>query len=125
MIRIQVLLDPGEKETFRRLAQERGLSLSAWLRQAALLRSAEESRASRLRSTAALRAFFAECDARELGREPDWSEHVDVLESSKREGTGAPAPDARGRKEPRARGAHGEAPAALPRKSAARDAKKR
>jgi hypothetical protein len=88
MERIQVLLDPGEKEQFRRLAQERGLSLSAWLREAALTRAVGESQALRLRSPRALRAFFAECDVREVGREPEWEEHLDVLETSKREGIG-------------------------------------
>ena len=86
MERIQVLLDPEEKERFRRLAQEKGVSLSAWLREAALKRSAEETRSSRLRTTDALRAFFAQCDLREAGREPDWEEHLEVMDTSKLDG---------------------------------------
>jgi len=90
MERIQILLDPMEREQFRRLAQARGLSLSAWVREAALKQSAEESRQSRMRSGDALRAFFAECDAREAGVEPDWAEHLAVLDASRRQGAGEP-----------------------------------
>ena len=96
MERIQVLLDPLERERFRRLAQARGLSLSAWLREAALKQSSLETRQSKMRSVEALRAFFAECDARETGIEPDWTEHLAVIDASRRQGAGEPtwaAPD--------------------------------
>jgi hypothetical protein len=95
MERIQVLLDPDERELFRRLARQRGLSLSAWLRAAALKQSAAENEVPRVRSVEDLRAFFAECDAREVGREPDWEEHLAALDSSRRDGIGVPtaAPD--------------------------------
>jgi hypothetical protein len=91
MERIQVLLDPEERDRFRSLAQRRGLSLSAWLREAALHRAAEESESTRIRTVDELRAFFAQCDARELGREPDWEEHLAVLDGSMREGVGVPS----------------------------------
>ena len=90
MERIQVLLDPLERERFKRLAQARGLSLSAWLREAALKQSMLESRQSKMRSVDALRAFFAECDARETGVEPDWAEHLAVIDASRRQGAGEP-----------------------------------
>jgi hypothetical protein len=95
MERIQVLLDRDERELFRRLARQRGLSLSAWLRDAALKQSAAESEVPRVRSVEDLRAFFAECDAREVGREPDWEEHLAALDSSRRDGIGVAttAPD--------------------------------
>ena len=85
MERIQVLLHPHERELFRSLARQRGLSLSAWLREAAVKQSAMENELPRLRSVEDLRAFFADCDAREVGREPDWDEHLAALDSSKRE----------------------------------------
>jgi hypothetical protein len=47
--------------------------------EAALKRSAEESQVAQLRSLGELRAFFAECDAWEPGREPEWEEHLDAL----------------------------------------------
>ena len=88
MERIQVLLDPEERELFRRLARQRGLSLSGWLREAALARATEEGRLAPLRTVEALRKFWAACDARAAGREPDWEEHLAVLDASKREGAG-------------------------------------
>ena len=33
-----------------------------------------------------LRAFFSACDRREEGREPDWQDHLAVIEASKRSG---------------------------------------
>jgi hypothetical protein len=89
MERIQVLLDPEERELFRRLARQRGLSLSAWLRDAGLRRAAEEGEVTRMRTVEALRAFFVACDQRETGREPDWEEHLAVLDASKRDGVGS------------------------------------
>jgi hypothetical protein len=90
MERIQVLLDPEERDRFRRLAQQRGLSLSAWLREAGLRRAVEESEVTRIRTRDALRDFFAQCDVREVAVEPDWEEHLAVLDASMREGVGAP-----------------------------------
>ena len=90
MERIQILLDPLEREQFRRLAQARSLSLSAWLREAALKQAEVEGRRSKMRSVEDLRAFFAECDARETGTEPDWTEHLAVLDASRRQGAGEP-----------------------------------
>jgi hypothetical protein len=90
MERIQILLDRLERERFRRLAQARGASLSAWLREAALKQAEVESRRTVMRSAEDLRAFFADCDAREIGTEPDWSEHLAVLDASRRQGAGEP-----------------------------------
>jgi hypothetical protein len=95
MERIQVLVDPEEKERFQRMAQERGVSLSTWLREAGSRRADEESRTARIRSVTALRAFFAACDAREEGREPEWGEHLAVLDASKQDGAGDPSTAAR------------------------------
>jgi hypothetical protein len=88
MERIQVLLDPEERDLLRRLAKQRGLSLSGWLREAALARAAEEGRVSPLRTIEALREFWSACDARGEGREPDWDEHLAVLDASVRQGAG-------------------------------------
>lgn len=33
-----------------------------------------------------LEDFFASCDAREEGTEPDWEEHLQVIERSRRSG---------------------------------------
>jgi hypothetical protein len=56
MRRIQVLVDAGQQEHFRRQAEREGLSLSAWLRRA------------------------------EKGREPDWDEHEAAIARSRASG---------------------------------------
>lgn len=84
--RIQVVLDEGEKELFRRHAEKAGLSLSAWLRRAAR-QSLELERRRRVRTVEDLRSFFGECDRREQGREPEWEEHLRVMAESRQAGT--------------------------------------
>jgi hypothetical protein len=84
--RVQVILDEAERESFRRRARAEGVSLSAWLRRAGRERLSARSTAS-LGSARALRAFFASCDARERGKEPDWREHLEVIETSRRRGS--------------------------------------
>jgi len=88
MTRIHILLDESEKERYRRHAQRAGMSLGAWLRQAAREKLAAEEGATRLDTVAELRAFFASCDEREPEKEPDWAEHRRVIESSQRSGLG-------------------------------------
>ena len=85
--RIQVILSAEEHERLRAVAASEGRSLSTWVRRAALEKLAAKQRRA-LRTVGELRAFFAECDAREPGREPDWSEHVEVMARSRSTGTG-------------------------------------
>ena len=88
-IRVQVILDEEEKELFQRQARREGLSLSAWLRRAGEERLSTRQASPRVETVEELRSFFAACDQRESGREPDWDEHLAVMEASKR--SGAPA----------------------------------
>ena len=88
MVRIQVLLGEQEREDFRRMAKRRGMSLSAWLREAGREKAAEVDSEQRIDSKQALRDFFSRCDGRERGREPDWEEHREVIDRSKRSGAG-------------------------------------
>jgi hypothetical protein len=83
--RIQIVIDELEREEFRRAAAREGLSMSDWLRRAARDRLASTA-ARMLSSVDELRAFFAECDEREVGVEPDWQEHREVIEQSKASG---------------------------------------
>ena len=85
--RIQVVLDPAERERFRRHAVAEGLSLSAWMKTAARERIEQQERRDRLDTIGELQSFFAEGDARELGREPDWEDHLRVIGRSR--GSGA------------------------------------
>lgn len=87
-VRIQVLLDDLEREAFRAEAEREGMSLSAWLRKAGHERLAG-ARPPTIRNLDELRTFFAGCDAREQGDEPHWSEHLAMIEESKKAGLGA------------------------------------
>lgn len=81
-------MDELEREAFREAAVREGLSLSDWLRRAARSRLSAV-KPSRLDSVERLRIFFEECDEREEGTEPSWSEHQKVIESSKARGRSA------------------------------------
>ena len=86
MTRIHLLVDEAEKERYRRHAERAGMSLGAWLRQAAREKLAAEDPGVRIGTAEELGAFFDACDARERGREPDWEEHRRVIERSRRSG---------------------------------------
>lgn len=88
MVRIQVLVDEKERETFRQLAEKEGLSLSGWLRRLATERAEHTSSRNRIGNLSELERFFRACDRREKGsgREPDWNEHLKVMERSRGEG---------------------------------------
>jgi len=82
LARIHVILDDAEKDRFRHQAEREGKSLGAWLREAARERLARAAARPRLDTAAGLKAFWAECDARETSREPDWDAHRRVIEES-------------------------------------------
>ena len=84
--RIHVVLGRTEKERFRRLAEREGKSLSEWLRDVARARADAEEARDRLDTTEQLERFFAACDGREPGREPDWDDHLRVIDGSIRRG---------------------------------------
>jgi hypothetical protein len=86
MARIHIVVDENEKLRFRTRAEREGKSLSAWLRDAAREKLAEESQV-RLETVEELRDFFFACNRRETGTEPDWEQHVRVIKTSK--GSGA------------------------------------
>jgi len=83
-VRVQVILEEEEKELFQSQARREGLSLSSWLRRAGEERLSARKVSARMDTVEDLRAFFASCDHREKGREPDWDEHLAVIEGSKR-----------------------------------------
>jgi hypothetical protein len=76
-----------EKARLERAARRAGMSLSAWLREAAR-EKLEASGPPSLTGEGELLAFFADCDEREAGREPDWDAHRRVIESSRGSGAG-------------------------------------
>jgi hypothetical protein len=80
--RLHIVLDAAEKARFREVAAREGKSLSEWVRDAAREKVATSERGRTLATVGALEEFFAECDRRETGREPDWEAHREVLERS-------------------------------------------
>ncbi len=82
MVRVQVLLTEEEREALRRQAERDGRSLSGWIREAAIgkLESVDEVMAS----AEELRDFFAARQTEERGREPDWEDHLAVIDRSRR-----------------------------------------
>ena len=83
--KVQVVLGEVEHEEFRRRAAREGLSLSAWMREAARARVAAVPSPS-ISTVEELRAFFAACDARETAPEPEWEAHLRVAEESRAAG---------------------------------------
>lgn len=76
--RIQVVVDEGEREAFRRQAEREGLSLSAWLRE--LGRQRVEADRPKIRTVDELRAFLDRVPARS-GTEPDWEDAKRIIEA--------------------------------------------
>ena len=86
IVRVQVLIEENEREAFRQVAEQEGKSLSGWMRESALDRLEATKTARKMTSSADLRRFFKACDLREKGREPDWDEHLKVIEQSRKTG---------------------------------------
>lgn len=87
MARVQLVVPDKDRDRFVQQARREGMSLSAWLRAAAEERMQRQARSERFQSPDEVWGFFAECDAREgEGREPDWEQHLEVIEASRRRG---------------------------------------
>lgn len=82
--RIHIPIDEADKARYRAQAEREGKTLAAWLRDAAEERIRSAAGDRDLRSTHDLKAFFQECDEREAAVEPDWEEHLEVIERSRR-----------------------------------------
>ncbi len=87
MARVQLIIPDADREQFVRQARREGLTLSAWLRAAAHERLEARQSAERFKSSEDLKRFFQRCAEREgPGVEPDWEEHLAVLNESKTRG---------------------------------------
>ena len=80
-----VVIDDRERDAFRARAAAEGLSLSAWLREAARERL-EREQPTEIKTVVDLDRFFAERAAVEVGTEPEWDQHLDVMQRSRRTG---------------------------------------
>jgi hypothetical protein len=81
-VRIHMVISEAERSAFAAEARRQGLTLSAWIRDAARARL-ERDRPTDIRSVADLDAFFAACARREQGAEPDWDAHLAVAGRSR------------------------------------------
>ncbi len=89
MARVQLLIPDEDRDRFVHQARIEGMSLSGWLRAAARQRLAEKQRSVPFESAEDLHRFFRECDALEGPKvEPDWEEHLEVINESRRSGIG-------------------------------------
>ena len=87
MARVQLVIPNEDRDRYLHQARSEGLTLSAWLRTAAQERLERRQRPKRFTSGEEVRRFFAECDALVgPGTEPDWEEHLKVIDESRREG---------------------------------------
>ena len=87
MARVQLLIPDEDRDRFVHQARREGLTLSAWLRTAAHQRLAARQRSDPFETPEDVEAFFQGCDALEgPGTEPDWSEHLAVIDESRRRG---------------------------------------
>ena len=87
MARVQLTIANEDRDRYLNQARREGLTLSAWLRAAAEDRIGRRQRRKAFASVDELNEFFAECDARAgPGSEPDWEEHLAIINESRRSG---------------------------------------
>jgi hypothetical protein len=81
--RVQVIVSDEEREAFRQQAAAEHKSLSSWLRDAGRQRL-HDAQQRPLRTVDDLRRFFDSLPDQQ-GREPEWDEHLAVIEESRRQ----------------------------------------
>ena len=87
MARVQLIMPDADRDRFVDQARREGMSLSAWLRVAARERLETRQRVKLFESPDDVREFFQSCaslDGPET--EPDWSEHLRVMNESRAAG---------------------------------------
>ncbi len=88
MARVQLIIPDGDRDRFTLQARKEGMTLSAWLRAAAHERLEERQRREQFESPEDLEAFFRQCDALQgPDSEPNWDEHLQVINASRGRGT--------------------------------------
>jgi len=87
MARINLVISDDDRDRFIYQARREGMTLSAWLRSAARERLERARRARSFESLEDVEEFFRASDAAAgPGPEPDWKEHLDVIDRSRRHG---------------------------------------
>ena len=88
MARVQIVVSDEDRDRFVHQARREGMTLSAWLRAAARARLEERQQVQRFESPEDVREFFRACEAVEgPASEPEWEEHLDVINASRVSGT--------------------------------------
>ena len=88
MARVQLVIPDEDRDRFLHQARSEGMTLSAWLRTAARERLTQQQRSEPFESPAELEGFFRACDALEgPATEPEWNEHLAVIDESRGRGT--------------------------------------
>lgn len=84
MARVQLIIPDDDWSRFKQQARMEGMTFSAWLREAANARLEDGQGAAKFRTESQVQQFFQTCDAIEgPDVEPDWSEHLRVIEQSR------------------------------------------
>ena len=87
MARVQLVMADEDRERFVEQARREGMSLSAWLRAAARERLATRRRVKLFETPEDVEEFFRSCASLEgPEREPDWDEHMAVINKSRGKG---------------------------------------
>ncbi len=90
MARVQLVMADEDRERFVDQARREGMSLSAWLRAAARERLATRQSVKLFQSPHDVREFFRSCATLEGPEtEPDWDEHLRVINQSRSRGLSA------------------------------------
>ncbi len=88
MPRIHLIVSEPDRTRYASAARQEGLTLSSWLRSAAADRLDRLATANSFCTEDDLWAFFANLDADvSAGSEPDWEQHLDVIDASRNRGT--------------------------------------
>lgn len=87
MGRAQLVIPDEDRDRFVHQARRESMTLSASIRAAAQQRLHQQKRDRLFGGTADLEEFFRECDALDgPAEEPDWEEHVAVINESRLRG---------------------------------------
>ena len=87
MARVQLVMPDLDRDRFVDQARREGMSLSAWMRAAARERLEARQRVKLFESSEDVKEFFRSCaalDGPEM--EPDWDEHLRVMNESRAAG---------------------------------------
>jgi len=80
--RVQVIFQETEKTELEHEAKLAKVSLSSWLRRAAMEKLTASKKSKSFSRASDLQSFFEKQTKREKGEEPDWNQHLDVIAQS-------------------------------------------